>query len=253
MVFATLFRRPAKREALAAQAPEGERIYAIGDIHGRLDLLDSLIDTIDADDRAREPASTRLIFLGDLIDRGPHSAQVVERLMALKRERPETAFLTGNHEEVLLLALAGDRAALKLFLRIGGRETTLSYGVSESAYLSADYDELHQLLVQHVPADHIAFLQSFEDMIVAGSYVFVHAGIRPGQTLEEQKVSDLRWIRNEFLDAAATGEHVVVHGHSISESVALHPHRIGLDTGAYASGILSALGIEGRDRWILQT
>jgi serine/threonine protein phosphatase 1 len=227
-------------------------LYAIGDIHGRLDLLEGLLGQIARDDAERDGPAGELIFLGDLIDRGPDSAGVIYRLMSLRAERPNVRFLLGNHEEVFLNALSGDAKALRLFSRIGGEETILSYGVSPQAYAEADYEELHRLLAESVPAAHREFLESFENMIVAEDYVFVHAGIRPGVALVDQRPADLRWIRDEFLRARAPLEKRVVHGHTISEDVVELPHRIGLDTGAYRSGILTGMGFEGEKRWVLQ-
>ncbi|MBX9797360.1 metallophosphoesterase [Sphingomonas sp.] len=233
--------------------PAGQRVYAIGDIHGRRDLLDQLLELIQADDAARGPAQQQLIFLGDLVDRGIDSAAVVERAIEIAGALPETRFLMGNHEEVFLLALAGDLRALKMFCRIGGRETILSYGLSEDAYNALDYEELLERLPALVPAAHRAFLERFEDLVVIGDYAFVHAGIRPGVPLAEQKVADLRWIREPFLDHRQLHERVIVHGHSISEAAELTPARIGIDTGAYMSGVLTALGLEGSARWLVNT
>ena len=140
--------------------PDGRRIYAIGDIHGRRDLVERLLAMIDADDRARGTARTELIFLGDLVDRGPDSRGVVERLMAVRDERP-ARFLMGNHEEVFLRALRGEKGAMRFFIRIGGRETILSYGISDREYRDVDFDGLTVLLRERVPAEHVAFLSSF--------------------------------------------------------------------------------------------
>ncbi|WP_188768934.1 metallophosphoesterase family protein [Novosphingobium endophyticum] len=251
-MIAKLFSRRSKNSAMAAAVPEGRRLYAIGDIHGRADLLDGLLARILADEQARGGPAGELIFLGDLVDRGPDSAQVIERLIALREQRPGTRFLLGNHEEVFLSALGGDRKALRLFHRIGGAETILSYGITPAAYAAADFDELAAMFQAAVPDAHRAFLESFEDMIIEGDYVFVHAGVRPGVALTEQRPSDLRWIREEFLSWGDPLEKVVVHGHSIFEEVVELPHRIGLDTGAYRHGILTAMAFEGCDRWILQ-
>jgi serine/threonine protein phosphatase 1 len=236
----------------APRVPAGQRIYAVGDIHGRFDLLEGLLNRIQEDDSLRGGQPGELIFLGDLIDRGPDSAKVVDRLMALRDERPGTRFLLGNHEEVFLSALEGDAKGLRFLIRIGGIETILSYGIARETYAAADYDELARLLVAAVPASHRLFLESFEDLIIAGDYVFVHAGIRPGVDLDEQRPSDLRWIREEFLQASAPLEKVVVHGHTIFDEVVELPHRIGLDTGAHRSGMLSAMGFEGDCRWTVQ-
>lgn len=247
-----LFTRRAPAREPIGSIPEGQRVYAVGDIHGRLDLLDRLLDRIAEDDAGRAPAETTIIFLGDLIDRGPESAQVVERLRRLAERRANTRFLLGNHEEVFLRAVAGDKKALPFFNRIGGRETILSYGVSEEDYRTCDYDELMAMLQARVPQEHIDFLSGFEDIIIIGDYAFVHAGIRPHEPLASQRTSDLRWIRDEFLDHDAPLEKVIVHGHSITDDVDVRPHRIGLDTGAFASGQLTAMGFEADKRWVLQ-
>ena len=196
--------------------PHGERVYAIGDIHGCDALLATLLDRIAADDAGRAAARTTLIFLGDLVDRGPDSAQVIERLRLLALARPDVRFLKGNHEEVFLGAVEGEPKALRLFCRIGGRETVISYGMAPDRYDQLDYEEFAGELKQLVPDEHSAFLAEFEDMIVIGDYVFVHAGVRPGIDLDQQRPRDLRWIRDPFLDHEKPLEKMVVHGHTIS-------------------------------------
>lgn len=243
-------RRP---EPIQARLPEGRRLYAIGDIHGRLDLLDDLLAQIAADDAARGPARTGLIFLGDLVDRGPDSAGVVERVRALCAERPDTRCLAGNHEEIFLMAYDGDTDLLRLLLRVGGEETLLSYGLSTAEIDAANSPELALLMARRVPADHIAFLRALDDYIVEGDYAFVHAGIRPGFALDDQHTRDLRWIREPFLNHAGNHGVMVVHGHTITDEIDVRDNRIGIDTGAYRSGRLTALGIEGAGRWILDT
>lgn len=161
--------------------------------------------------------------------------------------------LLGNHEEVFLTALAGDEKALRFFNRIGGRETILSYGISADDYNNLDYPELLTLLTARVPAEHRAFIEGFEDLIVLGDYAFVHAGIRPGTPLGLQRAKDLRWIRGDFIEFEDNLEKIVVHGHTITDEVVQLEHRIGLDTGAFASGKLTAMGFEGAERWVLQT
>ncbi|GGO99357.1 metallophosphoesterase family protein [Stakelama pacifica] len=241
-----------KRPQTVRRIADDERIYAIGDIHGRFDLMLQLLDKIEDDDISRPLLPRTLIFLGDLIDRGPDSAKIIEHLITLRKNRPNTRFLMGNHEEIMLLALEGKREALKLFSRIGGDETMLSYGVSEADIMASDYDEYGELLRSCVPAHHREFIESFEDMVVSGDYAFVHAGISPSCPLEEQKPSDLRWIRGQFLNHRGPFEKVIVHGHTISEDIDRTPHRIGIDTGAFASGKLTAIGLEGEESWFLQ-
>jgi serine/threonine protein phosphatase 1 len=242
-----------KSRTPAVRVPDGQRIYAIGDIHGRLDLFERLLDLIRTDDGRRGPLDTQLILLGDLVDRGPDSRGVVERAMRLRDGPFETRFLMGNHEEVFVRAVGGDLRALRMLLRIGGRETVLSYGVSAEDYRNLDFEDLAALLQQQVPADHVDFLARFEDRIEAGDYLFVHAGIRPGVELEDQSTADLRWIRQEFLRHRESHGKLIVHGHSISDEVDIRPNRIGIDTGAFATGRLTAIGLEAADRWFLST
>lgn len=253
MVLKKLLSSAARAKLPPCRVPDGERIYAIGDIHGRLDLLDALIADIDRDDAARGEKKTLFVFLGDLVDRGPDSRGVVERLMALKAAGRRTRCLMGNHEEVFLRAAGGDVKALRFLLRIGGGSTVLSYGISEDEYRASDFEELARLLAERVPPAHLAFLSSFEDLIEIGDYMFVHAGIRPGVAPDAQRASDLRWIRGDFLDHRQPHCKLVIHGHSISDGVDIRRNRIGIDTGAYESGRLTAIGLEGGDRWFLST
>jgi serine/threonine protein phosphatase 1 len=252
-VFKRLFSRKAEAPAAVHRAPAGERIYAIGDIHGRLDLLDALLAKIDADDGERGPAKTRLIILGDLPDRGPDSRGVIERLMALAQTNTDIIFLIGNHEELMIRTWEGDRQVAGTFNRVGGRATLLSYGVSSDEYDSWDLSELAEKTARYVPQSHIDFMRGFRDYYRAGDYLFVHAGIAPGIAIEDQDPVDMRWIRRSFLESTADHGVMVVHGHTITGSVDERPNRIGIDTGAFESGILTAIGVEGEDRWFLST
>lgn len=241
------------RPPATQRVPDGRRVYAVGDIHGRLDLLDDLLARIAADDSGRGPARTEIVFLGDLVDRGPDSRGVVERLLALSKGPVPTRFLLGNHEEVFLLALTGNLKALRFFNRIGGRATILSYGFSEEEYRSLDYEALSAKLIERVPAEHVAFLSAFENMIEIGDYLFVHAGVRPGVDFAAQTTSDLRWIREDFLRCRDPFGKLVIHGHTITPTVDIQPNRIGIDTGAFESNCLTAIGLEGAERWFLAT
>lgn len=246
----SLFR---KRAATALpRVPDDVRVYAIGDIHGCDALFGALLDKIDSDNAERPAKRTILVLLGDFVDRGPDSAAVVERAIALSQER-EVRSLAGNHEEVFLLACEGSTQAIRMFARIGGRETALSYGMPLEQYERADYEDLAQWLGEHVPTAHLDFLRSLENVIEIGDYAFVHAGIRPGVALANQKMSDLRWIRGEFLRHGDAHEKFVVHGHTITAEVDSHSNRLGIDTGAYDSGRLTAVGMEGDQRWFLST
>lgn len=238
---------------MPAAVPAGQRVYAVGDIHGRIDLFDELLDRIAADDRARGPAQTVLILLGDLVDRGPDSRAVVERAMALRGGGMALRWLKGNHEEVFLDALAGDPRVVKYFIGIGGDATIQSYGITGDDYRNATFAELAERLPAQVPAAHRDFLASGEDMIRIGDYVFVHAGVKPHVALDEQSPADMRWIRGPFLDSDEDHGALVIHGHSISDAVEERFNRIGIDTGAYASGRLTAIGLEGDARWYLAT
>lgn len=242
-------RLPVWRPAL----PAGRRVYAVGDIHGCATELDQLLAMIAADEAARDTAETTLIFIGDLVDRGPSSRQVIDRLLRLARERHDVRVLAGNHEEIFARALDADPKALRLFCRIGGRETALSYGIGAAEYERLDYDELAAALDSRVPAEHRAFLGELEDMVVLGDYVFVHAGVDPQAELDAQDPTDLRWIRSPFLDHGRPLAKMVVHGHTIADDLDVQPHRIGIDTGAYATGRLTAIGLEGAEMWRLQT
>lgn len=233
--------------------PIGERVYAVGDIHGELDRFEELLAAIEADDRQRGPASTSLILLGDLIDRGPNSCGVVQRAMTLETRWPRFAYLMGNHEEILLAAADGDRSTLALFDRVGGQETLLSYGVDSETYYTADLRELAEILNHAIPAAHLDFLASGLNQVTVGDYLFVHAGIRPKVALTDQRTSDLRWIREPFLSDKRWHGAMIVHGHSITAEPDVRLNRIGIDTGAYRGGRLTAIGLEGTDRWFLST
>ncbi len=249
----TLFRRGASAPKYPVPAvPEGQRVYAIGDIHGCDNLFAALTERIEADDAARGDADTTIVLLGDLIDRGPDSAAVVERAHALAQHR-KIRLLTANHEEVFLKALGGSLESLRFFCRIGGEETIWSYGIRGDAYRAMSFEELMPALQAAVPEHHRALLEGAEEFVQIGDYLFVHAGIKPGVELGAQKPSDLRWIREPFLLDPRWHGAMVIHGHTITEAVDEHPNRIGIDTGAYASGRLTAIGLEGTNRWYLTT
>ncbi|MFA6117503.1 MAG: metallophosphoesterase family protein [Sphingomonas sp.] len=242
-------RTPAKKRAFLA--PEGTRLYAIGDVHGRADLLEDLLEVIVRDDAARETRDSTIIFLGDLVDRGPDSAAVVARVRALCAEAGVARLVKGNHDHVLIKAARGDAQAAKVLLGIGGLPTLLSYGITEEEAGRGTHQDLADLIEQRLPRDDVAFLERGEDMILLGDYLFVHAGIRPGVALADQKISDLYWIREPFLSSEIDHGVLVIHGHSVTQSIEEQPNRIGIDTGAYSSGTLSAIGIEGDRRWFL--
>jgi serine/threonine protein phosphatase 1 len=229
-----------------ASVPVGKRVYAVGDIHGRLDLFEALVAAVEADDAAGRPADTTVILLGDLVDRGPDSAGVIRRAREWQSRR-NVRILAGNHEEMFLSSFE-KAETLKHFLRFGGKETVLSYGIDPRAYQQASIGEVQAMMHAGVPAEDRAFLESFEDMIGIGDYLFVHAGIAPDVPFEEQRTHDLRWIREPFLSHPAPFGAVVVHGHTITDEPQDRGNRIGIDTGAFMSGRLTALVLEGTTR-----
>lgn len=241
----------ARKPRRATAIPAGQRVYAIGDIHGRLDLLSSLAHAIEADEKARSPADTTIVLLGDLVDRGPSSAAVLDYARAWSWQR-NLCILAGNHEEVFLESLESDEK-MRQFLYFGGWETLISYGVDRRELAAATLEEARKLMHAAVPEADLEFVRSFRDYQVIGDYLFVHAGIRPGIPPEEQDTKDLRWIRKPFLNATGDHGYMVVHGHSITAMPDVRPNRIGIDTGAYMSGRLTALGLEGTQRWLIHT
>lgn len=225
-------------------------MYAIGDVHGRLDLFEHLRDAIEREIAAAPRVSSTVILLGDLVDRGPDSAGVIAAARAW-RERRKLHILLGNHEEMFLRSLT-ETDVLRQFLRHGGRETLLSYGIPREAYASATLPEIQQLARETLPAEDLEFIAGFEEMIAIGDYVFVHAGVLPEVPLDEQKSTDLRWIREPFLSSDADHGGVVVHGHTIADRPVVRANRIGVDTGAYRTGRLTALVLEGTRRNLLE-
>jgi serine/threonine protein phosphatase 1 len=233
-------------DAPPAAIPPGQRVYAVGDIHGRLDLFEALVAAIDADDAAAAPAETTVVLLGDLVDRGADSAGVIELDRAWQQRR-RVRILAGNHEEMFLRSF-NSIEMFRHFLRHGGRETVLSYGIDHAAFARAELEEAQAMMRAAVPREDIAYLEGFEDMIAIGDYLFVHAGIDPRVPIGEQTVHDLRWIREPFLSHAEAHGQVVVHGHTISDSPEDCGNRIGIDTGAFMTGRLTALVLEGTQR-----
>jgi serine/threonine protein phosphatase 1 len=231
--------------------PPQSRAYAIGDVHGRLDLLKDLLVKIERDSVSRRPAKTYLIFLGDLVDRGPDSNGVIDFLLSRPPAFARPIFIKGNHEEFFLRVLDGEETMVVDWLTYGGYQCCESYGVSQGWTLNATAQEILDRLNSSVPKAHRTFLENMADSFQFGDYLFVHAGIRPGVPIESQSSKDLRWIREGFLDDRTDHGVVVVHGHTIVDTPEEHPNRIALDTGAYRSGVLTAVGLEGRDRWFI--
>jgi len=240
-----------KRAKPKVSGPPESRAYAIGDVHGRLDLLRDLLRVIERDNAARPPAKTYLILLGDLVDRGPDSRGVIDHLIRSAPRFARPIFLKGNHEEYFLDILKGNDSALPHWLIYGGYECAESYGIGRGWTLNETPSEIGDRLRSAVPREHVRFLEEMADSFRFGDYLFVHAGIRPGVPLEEQQSKDLRWIREGFLDDRTDHGMVVVHGHTIVDEPEQYSNRIAVDTGAYRTGVLTAIGLEGEDRWFL--
>jgi serine/threonine protein phosphatase 1 len=225
------------------RVPAGTRVYAIGDVHGRADLLTQLFLRIDQDLLSRPVADPIHIFLGDYIDRGPDSRRVVEALIQRKISH-QAVFLKGNHEECALGFLS-DPGALSWWRHIGGLSTILSYGVSPRYPNNlAAQQEIATALGQAMPPSHVLFFRGLALSFTCGDFFFVHAGVRPRIPLERQSQDDLLGIRDEFLLHEEDFGKVVVHGHTPVEQPEIHTNRINIDTGAYASGRLTCLVLE---------
>lgn len=237
-----------------ANAPDGAVVYAIGDIHGRLDLLIKLQGLILADADRRRAARRVVVYLGDYVDRGPDSRGVIERLATAPLAGFESVFLKGNHEDFMLDFLSGGSLAMSWMLN-GGAATLLSYGIDvldptrgRERLFDARAD-----LQGRLPAAHRAFLENLSPWHREGDYLFVHAGVRPGVAMADQREADLLWIRHDFLNSTADFGAVVVHGHTVIDEPEERPNRIGIDTGAVMTGCLTALVLQGGARAYLQT
>jgi serine/threonine protein phosphatase 1 len=242
--------RPRSRRP--ATAP-GERIYAIGDVHGCLHLLSELLDRIAEHDAKLRPAeSTSVLLLGDVVDRGPDSAGVLGFVRERQLAGDDLVMLLGNHEELLLRSAEGDPDMLRAWMRLGGRDTLRSFGVEEVPE-GARTAELAQLVARAVPHRWAEWLRDLPLTARSGDYFFCHAGIRPGVPLKRQTRRDLLWIREDFMDDTRDHGAVIVHGHTIVPRVEMLANRINLDTGAYRTGVLSALYLEGTTQALIQT
>lgn len=226
---------------------QGERVYAIGDVHGRYDLLATLIDRLWDDTQTRAKARGRIVVLGDFIDRGPQSRAVVTLLKSIDQFDGVTVLL-GNHEALLLDCLMGDLDACRAWLRMGGDATLASYGVAPPAEGEDGHDFACRLGAA-IGEPVIDWLRERPLTARSGDYFFCHAGVRPGVALDRQAPADLLWIRQEFLASTRAHGAIVVHGHSPGEHVEICSNRIAVDTGAYRSGLLSAVGLEGSEVW----
>ena len=241
--------------------PSGSRIYAIGDIHGRADLLSRLHGMILDDAAPDSPNATDtpdlrkvVVYVGDYVDRGPDSAGVIGMLIEEPLQGFESRHLKGNHEDMMIRFLeSGDGG--EMWMLNGGRDTLDSYGIglSDISLFRGDMEALALAFRDSVPENHRAFLDGLQLHHREGDYLFAHAGVKPGVAIEDQSEKDLIWIRDEFTDSDADFGVIVVHGHSIRAEPEIKPNRIGIDTGAWRSTRLTALVLEGDTRRFLQT
>jgi len=223
---------------------DGMRIYAVGDVHGRADLLEALLARIDTDLAAYTIEQSVQVFLGDYIDRGPYSQVVIDHLIKRRREH-SMVYLTGNHENYAAEFIRNP-SVWPNWEANGGVNTLLSYGVTPS--IGDDPRQLKELSIafrQALPDDHSRFLESLALSLTCGDFFFTHAGVRPGIPLELQRQGDLLWIREDFLLHEEDFGKVVVHGHTPTREPDIRPNRINIDTGAYATGRLTCLVLEG--------
>jgi serine/threonine protein phosphatase 1 len=236
------FRTPTSRKK-RPRIPDGVRIYAVGDIHGRADLLDELLKRIDAD-IALNPVSISIeVYLGDYVDRGPASRDVIDRLVA-RNQTFRAVFLKGNHE-TYMTDFATKPAILEDWQQLGGLETLMSYGIA--AQIKAGPDAQMRLAAtfdQTLPTSHRQFLRNLKSSFTCGDFFFVHAGVRPGIPLAKQREEDLLWIRRDFLLCEDEFSKIIVHGHTPVPEPDIRPNRINIDTGAYATGRLTCLKLE---------
>lgn len=230
-----------------ARVPEGFRVYAVGDIHGRVDLLEKLFAAIAVDSRdAASLAHRVIVFLGDYIDRGDRSREVIDLLLNPPLTGFDIVFLKGNHEaEMMSFLMQPDPA--HGWLQHGGQSTVFSYRVRVANRISAHEKmlDLRDGLMNAIPAAHQRFFSSLRDWLELGDYLFVHAGVRPGVSLDQQNPMDLLWIREPFLSSPLYHGRMIVHGHTVTDRPVTLPNRIGIDTGAYFSAKLTCLVLEG--------
>lgn len=223
--------------------PSGLRIYAFGDIHGRLDLLNKLLELTGDDIASRPTIRPVYVFLGDYIDRGPSSRETIDRLIK-HGETSESIFLKGNHEHIAIRCLS-DRNLFDQWMRLGGWETLISYGVRAETHVSGKQTvELQAAFHSALPPEHFRFFRDLQASFTCGDFFFVHAGARPNIELSRQKESDLLWIRGEFLSSTCDFGKIIVHGHTPAGEIEIGPNRINIDTGAFATGRLTCLVLQ---------
>lgn len=221
--------------------PEGTAAYVIGDVHGCFAELLDLLGLIKADISEQRVHTATIVFLGDLIDRGPKSAQVIEYLRTYQPCFAKTIFIMGNHEEVFQKVLGGNVDAFKSWFGFGGRSCVRSYGVDNLGEIHLNPEQLLVRIQNKVPKSHLQFIAAFQDYFIFGPYLCVHAGIRPKVKLQDQKPKDLRWIRESFMSYTKPHPYIVVHGHTVVDTPELLHNRIAVDTGAHKGNALTAV------------
>jgi serine/threonine protein phosphatase 1 len=233
--------------------PADLRLYAVGDIHGRLDLLDQLLTSIRSDLLRRPAVRTVFVFLGDYIDRGSASCETIDRLIK-HRETNECVFLKGNHELIAIKCLS-DPSLFDYWMRLGGRETLASYGVAAAAGATSGKRvvELQAAFHNALPQAHFRFLRDLKTSYTCGDFFFAHAGVKPRAGLSHQTENDLLSIRKEFLESRKDFGKIIVHGHTPTYEIEVAPNRINIDTGAYATGRLTCLVLEGSSLSVIDT
>jgi serine/threonine protein phosphatase 1 len=232
--------------------PAGLRIYAVGDIHGRLDLLNKLLARINTDITLRPTVRPVYVFLGDYIDRGSSSRETIDRLIEHGKTN-KSVFLKGNHELIAIKCLS-DRSLFDQWLRLGGLETLVSYGVPpETLANGKQIAELQSAFHSALPQAHFRFFRDLQNSFECGDFFFAHAGVKPNVELSRQKESDLLWIREEFLSSNDDFGKIIVHGHTPTSEIEVGPNRINIDTGAFATGRLTCLVIEDRSLSVIDT
>lgn len=241
-----------KSDVVGTKAAEGYA-YVIGDIHGCYDELCELLELIESDAKSLTEGPIYIVFLGDLMDRGPKSNEVIEHLRTFNPDYAKPIFLMGNHEEVFLKVLSGSISALTSWFDFGGRECVRSYGVTNLGEILMNPENLLFRIQEAVPQTHVDFMEGFDETFQFGPYLCVHAGIKPRVAIEKQSTRDLRWIRKEFMAYEKPHPFVIVHGHTIVERADIRPNRIAVDTGTYEGGPLTAVRLSRGDPYIIET
>ncbi|WP_298241523.1 metallophosphoesterase family protein [uncultured Bradyrhizobium sp.] len=232
-----------RRSTPKPQLPEGVRIYAISDIHGCAHLLQPMLRVIDADVACSRPRYAVEVFMGDYIDRGPDTRSTLDVLVERSR-RGNAVFLKGNHE-AFLVRVFEDPSLFEDWIAVGGTQTLMSYGLAPPDLKRDEPASILRDLIRAMPTEHLEFLDNLRLSFSCGDFFFVHAGVRPGVPLADQTERDLLWIREEFLRSEEQFGKYIVHGHTPVRNAEFLTNRVNIDTGAYATGNLTLMSIQG--------